>query len=59
MAKKDSTDEKIKVKFLINPTGHYKLSYNEGEVVELPKALAEVLISDKAAALTEDPITEE
>lgn len=34
----------MKVKFLINPTGKWNLSYNAGEVVELEQKQAELLI---------------
>lgn len=34
----------MKIKFLINPTGKWNLSYNAGEIVELEKKQAELLI---------------
>lgn len=36
----------IKVRFLASPTGKYKLGYNEGEVANIPKALAEEIVDN-------------
>jgi hypothetical protein len=44
----------MKVKFLINPTGKWNLSYNVGEVVELETKQAELLIEAGDAVLVED-----
>lgn len=44
----------MKVKFLINPTGKWNLSYNVGEVVELEKKQAELLIEAGDAVLVEE-----
>ena len=44
----------MKVKFLINPTGKWNLSYNVGEVVELEKKQAELLIEAGDAELVEE-----
>lgn len=42
------------VRFLKNPVGMYRLCYEVGEVVDLPKAQAEELIETKhAEAVTE------
>ncbi|WP_418639651.1 hypothetical protein [Winogradskyella sp.] len=39
----------VKVKFLLSPTGMFKLAYNIGEEVELPEPLATELIESKYA----------
>lgn len=44
----------MKVKFLINPTGKWNLSYNVGEVVELEQKQAELLIEAGDAVLVEE-----
>jgi hypothetical protein len=44
----------MKIKFLINPTGKWNLSYNVGEVVELEKKQAELLIEAGDAVLVEE-----
>jgi len=44
----------MKVKFLINPTGKWNLSYNVGEVVELETKQAELLIEAGDAVLVEE-----
>jgi hypothetical protein len=44
----------MKVKFLINPTGKWNLSYNAGEVVELEQKQAELLIEAGDAVLVEE-----
>lgn len=44
----------MKVKFLTNPTGKWNLSYNVGEVVELEKKQAELLIEAGDAELVEE-----
>ena len=44
----------MKIKFLINPTGKWNLSYNVGEVVELEQKQAELLIEAGDAVLVEE-----
>ena len=44
----------MKVRFLINPTGKWNLSYNAGEVVELEKKQAELLIEAVDAEAVEE-----
>lgn len=44
----------MKVKFLINPTGKWNLSYNIGEIVELEQKQAELLIEAGDAVLVEE-----
>ena len=44
----------MKIKFLINPTGKWNLSYNVGEGVELEKKQAELLIEAGDAVLVEE-----
>lgn len=45
--KKDG--EKIKIQFLISPTGLFGLAYNEGEIAEVEKEQALELIEAKYA----------
>lgn len=47
------------VKFLVNPTPVYKLCYGIGDEAELPDALAQVLVEDKAAEYVDAPAEEE
>lgn len=44
----------MKVRFLINPTGKWNLSYNAGEIVELEKKQAELLIEAGDAEAVEE-----
>lgn len=44
----------MKIKFLINPTGKWNLSYNAGEVVEIEKKQADLLIEAGDAELIEE-----
>ena len=41
----------MKVRFLVNPTGKWNLSYNAGEVVEIETKQAELLIEAGDAEL--------
>lgn len=43
------------VKFLINPTGHFNLSYNSGEVVDIETKQAELLLEAGAVELVAAP----
>jgi hypothetical protein len=45
------------VKFLINPTGQFNLSYNLGEVVDIETKQAELLIEAKAVEVVAAPKT--
>ncbi|WP_435263018.1 hypothetical protein [Tenacibaculum sp. nBUS_03] len=50
---KEEKIKKIKVKFLLSPTGLFKLSYNIGNIVDLPESLALELIETKYAEKVE------
>ena len=41
----------MKVKFLINPSGKFNLSYNAGEIVELDSKQCELLLEANAVEL--------
>ena len=43
------------VKFLINPTGHFNLSYNLGEVVDIETKQAELLLEAGAVEVVAAP----
>jgi hypothetical protein len=43
------------VKFLINPTGQFNLSYNLGEVVDIETKQAELLLEAKAVEVVAVP----
>jgi hypothetical protein len=43
----------MKVKFLINPTGKWNLSYNAGEIVELEQAELLIEVGDAEAVVEE------
>lgn len=45
----------MKVKFLINPTGKWNLSYNVGEIVELEKKQAELLLEAGDVEIVDEP----
>jgi hypothetical protein len=48
----------MKVKFLINPTGKFNLSYNAGEIVEMESKQAELLLEANAVELVVDEVIE-
>jgi hypothetical protein len=48
----------MKVKFLINPTGKFNLSYNAGEIVEMDSKQCELLLEAGAIEVVEDEIIE-
>jgi hypothetical protein len=48
----------MKVKFLINPTGKFNLSYNIGEIVEMESKQAELLLEAQAVELVVDEVIE-
>ena len=39
--------KKVKVKFLVSPTGLYGLGYNAGDEVSLPKQQANTIVENK------------
>ena len=39
--------KKVKVKFLVSPTGLYGLAYNAGDVAPLPKPQADTVVENK------------
>jgi len=39
--------EKVKVKFLVSPTGLYGLGYSVGDVASLPKQQADTIVENK------------
>ena len=41
--------KKVKVKFLVSPTGLYGLAYNAGDDASLPKTQAEEIVENKHA----------
>jgi len=41
------TAEKVKVKFLVSPTGLYGLGYNVGDVAPLSKTQADTIVENK------------
>lgn len=46
----------MKVRILKNPIGLYRLSYEVGEVVDLPDAQAKEMIETKHAEATKEPV---
>jgi hypothetical protein len=48
----------MKVKFLINPTGKFNLSYNAGEIVEMESKQAELLLEAEAVELVVEEVIE-
>ena len=44
----------MKVKFLINPTGKFNLSYNAGEIVEMDSKQCELLLEAGAIEIVEE-----
>ena len=49
----------MKVKFLINPSGKFNLSYNIGEIVEMESKQAELLLEAEAIELVIEEIVEQ
>jgi len=41
--------KKVKIKFLVSPTGLYGLAYSAGDVVSLPKPQANSIVENKHA----------
>jgi hypothetical protein len=48
----------MKVKFLINPTGKFNLSYNAGEIVEMDSKQCELLLEAGAIEVVEEEVIE-
>lgn len=48
----------MKVKFLINPTGKFNLSYNIGEIVEMESKQAELLLEAEAVEIVVEEVIE-
>ena len=48
----------MKVKFLINPTGKFNLSYNVGEIVDLDSKQAELLLEAGAIEVIVEEVIE-
>lgn len=48
----------MKVKFLINPTGKFNLSYNAGEIVDMESKQAELLLEAEAVELVVEEVIE-
>jgi hypothetical protein len=48
----------MKVKFLINPTGKFNLSYNAGEIVEMDSKQCELLLEAGANEVVEEEVIE-
>jgi hypothetical protein len=48
----------MKVKFLINPSGKFNLSYNIGEIVEMESKQAELLLEAEAVELVVEEVIE-
>jgi hypothetical protein len=47
----------MKVKFLINPSGKFNLSYNIGEIVEMESKQAELLLEAEAVELVVEEVS--
>jgi len=48
----------MKVKFLINPTGKFNLSYNVGEIVDLDSKQGELLLEAAAVEVIVEEVIE-
>jgi len=48
----------MKVKFLINPSGKFNLSYNAGEIVDMESKQAELLLEAEAVELVIEEVVE-
>ena len=48
----------MKVKFLINPTGKFNLSYNAGEIVDMDSKQCELLLEAGAIKVVEEEVIE-
>ena len=48
----------MKVKFLINPTGKFNLSYNAGEIVDMDSKQCELLLEAGAIEVVEEEVIE-
>ena len=48
----------MKVKFLINPTGKFNLSYNAGEIVDMDSKQCELLLEAGAIEVVEEKVIE-
>ena len=48
----------MKVKFLINPSGKFNLSYNAGEIVDMESKQAELLLEAEAVQLVIEEVVE-